>query len=195
MARLWWGLLSVTLVGVTASFLWRSHPEGTGPELPVLGRVRDFTLRDQANRAMTRQDLLGKTWVADFIHTRCPDQCPMMSRQMQVIQGLLAKESSIRLVSISVNPEHDNPQVLRGYVERYHADTSRWYFLTGQREAVRRLAGSFKLTPPGKSQGDLVDHSNRLILVDAQARIRRYYDGTDDKEVQRLIKDLSALSK
>ena len=192
---LWCGLLVVTLAGMSGAFIWKAvtRNDPGAANLPVLGQVPDFSLMDQANRRWARQDLLGRTWVADFIYTRCPNLCPMMSRKMEVIQGLLPKESDIQLVSISVDPQHDKPPVLARYSRRFHAG-SRWHFLTGAPEAVHRLSDGFKLTTPGEPPARRVtNHSNRLILVDAKARIRGYYDGTNDKEIQRLVKDLSAL--
>ena len=193
---MWWGLLMLTFVGASAAFLWESvvvrRAEG---RLPLLGDVQDFALTDQDHRPLTRQTLLGSTWVADFIYTECGSQCPRMSRQMARIQSLLPKESTMKLLSISVDPEHDTPEVLARYAQRYGADPTRWWFATGSSDTLHRLAENFKLAPRGPSaESFTLNHSNRLILVDSGSHIRGYYEGTDDQAVQQLIKDMSSLA-
>lgn len=197
MTRFWWGILAAALVGVSAAFVWKTATRNPGDAaLPVLEHVPMFKLQDQSGRVMTRNDLSGKTWIADFIYTTCPDQCPMMSRHMQTLQGLLPKESTVQLVSISVDPLHDTPAVLARYAQRYQADTTRWHFLTGTPEAVQKLLAGLKLTPPANPPGiKEISHSSRLVLIDPAADVRGYYDATDDQDVQRLVKDLSAFSR
>jgi len=197
MVKIWWGLLGATLLGISSAFMVKTlRHKPAEPALPLMGDMPAFALTDQSGRAVTQNDLKGKTWVVDFIYTTCPDQCPMLSRHMEGLQGLLPKESTIQLVSISVDPTHDTPAVLAQYAKRYHADPSHWRFLTGRPETIQRLQAGLKLAPPNNSPGEkTIDHSSRLILVDAQARVRGYYDATENKDVQRLVKDLSGLSK
>ena len=133
MIKVWWGLLGAALIGISSAFLWKTlTQQAVGTALPILGEMPAFSLVDQTGRTVTQNDLKGKTWIADFIYTSCPDQCPMISRHMEVLQGLLPKESRIQLVSISVDPKHDTPAVLARYAKRYHADPAHWRFLTGR---------------------------------------------------------------
>jgi protein SCO1 len=193
----WWGLLGVALIGMGGIFIWDSvYRKGAQPPLPILGRVDDFTLQDQNDRPLSRQDLMGKAWVADFIYTTCPDQCPMMSRSMQVIQGMVPKKAPVALVSISVDPQTDTPDTLNRYSKKFHSEPGRWHFLTGSQDAILALIRSFKLpTPVRTPKKNVIDHSNQLVLVDARSRIRGYYDGTREEDVQRLIKEVSQLAE
>ncbi len=143
-----WGVLSVVLFGVISlgvrSLLRQApiqqlFPEASSARLPIYGAVPDFALTDQTGHPVRRADLEGKTWVASFIFTSCPDECPLMTGEMAQLQSDLAQVPDFRLVSISVDPERDDPTVLSEYADRFHADPKRWLFLTGDRRAIYRL--------------------------------------------------------
>ncbi len=161
----------------------------------MLGQVPSFSLTDRAGTAVTADDLRGHVWVADFIFTRCPDVCPALSTRMAKLQEPLATgDDPVRLVSLSVDPAHDTPEVLAGYAERYGAGPG-WLFLTGSRDTlVALLRDGFKVAfsddgPPSAP----ITHSDRFVLVDRQLRVRGYYHGSDDDQVRRLEADARAL--
>jgi cytochrome oxidase Cu insertion factor (SCO1/SenC/PrrC family) len=144
-----WSLLGVVLVGVVGLGLWslvweegiNQSPAGLSPaRLPVYGAVPDFALIDQHGHPVRRGDLEGKVWIASFIFTNCPDECPLMTAEMARLQPDLAQAQDVRLVSISVDPDHDTPAVLSQYAARFNADPGRWLFLTGDKRAIYRLA-------------------------------------------------------
>jgi cytochrome oxidase Cu insertion factor (SCO1/SenC/PrrC family) len=144
-----WGVLGAVLTGVMGLGLWSvSRHEPPAPllpgtssaRLPVYGSVPDFSLIDQNSRPVRKADLEGKIWIADFIFTTCPDECPLMTAEMARLHSDLADVQELRLVSITVDPEHDTPAVLSRYAERFHADPERWLFLTGEKRAIYRLA-------------------------------------------------------
>ena len=144
-----WSLLSVVLIGVIGlgvrSLVWQApiHPVFPGTSsarLPIYGSVPDFALTDQTGRPVRKADLEGKVWVASFIFTSCPDECPLMTAEMARLQSDLVHIPEIRLVSISVDPERDIPAVLSQYANRFDADPERWLFLTGDKRAIYRLA-------------------------------------------------------
>jgi cytochrome oxidase Cu insertion factor (SCO1/SenC/PrrC family) len=165
-----WGLLGAVLVGVVGlglwSLLWQepTHqllPGALSARLPVYGTVPDFGLIDQRGHPVQRSDLGGKIWIANFIFTYCPDECPLMTAEMGQLQSDLADVPDLRLVSITVDPERDTPAVLSRFAERFHADPARWIFLTGDKRAIYRLAREgFRLgivdptEHPHPSQGD-----------------------------------------
>lgn len=99
------------------------------------------------------------------------------------------------MVSITVDPERDTPEVLARFAAGYGADPKRWYFLTGDNEAIQQLANKgFRLSAAtGGAEDEPIIHSNRFVLVDRQARIRGYYDGTDEEAVLGLLSDLKNL--
>ena len=144
-----WSVLGVVLVGVVGfglwSLLWEQPSQlmssGLSPaRLPVYGSVPDFALIDQHGRPVRRADFEGKVWIASFIFTNCPDECPLMAAEMAQLQSDLAYLEDVRLVSISIDPEHDTPAVLLQYAERFNADPRRWFWLTGDKGAIYRLA-------------------------------------------------------
>jgi protein SCO1/2 len=195
-----WAFLVVALVVVIAATaidrLGRSEPP------PVMDPAPAFTLTNRDGRTVRRQDLAGKPWIADFIFTRCPASCPLMTARMARLNRELPRDSDVRLVSISVDPEHDTPQVLERYAESYKAP-ARWLFLTGGKEEIYRLSRQgFKLgieiPPPSAPGGPAVEpilHSTRFVLVDGQGRIRGYYDGFDEDSMKKLARDLEAVEE
>ncbi|MFQ5801709.1 MAG: SCO family protein [Candidatus Methylomirabilales bacterium] len=113
---------------------------------PNIARAPSFALTDRSGKEITLADLRERVWVADFIWTRCPDECPLMSAVMARLQAEFADEPDFRLVSISVDPEYDTPAVLTRYATRYGANPDRWLFLTGDKETIYRLVREgFKL--------------------------------------------------
>jgi len=190
------GFIGLILV-LGAVALW----SGDGDEFPVMGTVPDFELIDSTGSEVTRADFDGRVWVADFIFTHCAGVCPILSAQMADIQKSLAeRQLDVRLVSVSVDPARDTPEVLAEYADRFGADSARWTFLTGERDALYDLIGKgFLLSVSERSaeeaggSDDLITHSDRFVLVDGDANIRGYYHGTDRGDVDRLIQDLEKI--
>lgn len=190
-----WGFLVFALlvvVGAAARQILR------GPEPPpVLGEVPDFALINRDGQPVRRADLAGAPWIADFIFTRCGASCPMMSLRMARLERELPRDLGVRFVSISVDPEHDTPQVLQEYAESFGAP-GRWLFLTGDRRAIYSLSkDGFKLavddtTPVNEDEPIL--HSTRFVLVDGEGRIRGYYEAFDEEALKKLTRDLEALA-
>jgi cytochrome oxidase Cu insertion factor (SCO1/SenC/PrrC family) len=154
------------------------------------GVVPVFQLTNQDGQAFGSAQLKGKIWIADFIFTRCPGPCPMISSRMSELQKPLEK-TDVHLVSVSVDPEHDTPSVLRGYAEKLHAQPQRWDFLTGSKAVIYDLSrNGFKLAvaEDGLQVGVPV-HSTRMILVDRRGKIRGYYDATMPDAITKLLAD------
>jgi cytochrome oxidase Cu insertion factor (SCO1/SenC/PrrC family) len=144
-----WSLLGVVLAGVVGFGVWslvweqpskQSSSVPSPAHLPVYGSVPDFALIDQRGRPVQRGHFDGKVWIASFIFTHCPDECPLMTAEMARLQSNLAHMADLRFVSISVDPDRDTPAVLAQYAERFDADPGRWFFLTGDKRAIYRLA-------------------------------------------------------
>ena len=158
--------------------------EAEDASLPVLGEVPDFALTDQTASPFGSAQLDSGLWVANFIFTRCAATCPVQTATMAGLQERLRAKQllpEITLVSFSVDPGFDTPEVLREYGEEYGADPERWRFLTGGREEIWDLSkAGFKLgvgESPPESQAQPLFHSPRMVLVDRARRIRGYYDG------------------
>ena len=169
--------------------------------LPVLVTLPPFQLTDQSGSAFGSQQLRGKVWIASFIFSRCAGPCPMITSQMAQLQTQLSPHPAwddIRLVSISVDPEHDTPFVLAQYAKLAHADPAHWRFLTGNRPDVWHLVQSgFKL-PVDQAEADdpmPIVHSQKFVLVDRVGHIRGFYDGLETDGQHQLLADLERLLK
>ena len=160
--------------------------------LLVYGKVSDFRLYDSAGREFSLKNLQNKIWVVDFVFTTCGGICPTMTKNLAALHRSFAPLENVEMVSISVNPENDTPQVLAKFAKKYNADTNKWHFLTGPREEIKRLAvESFKLG----SVEEPIFHSDRFVLVDTLGRIRGYYEGTQQKSLNTVFKDMAKLMK
>jgi len=182
-------LITLVLSVVTALCLTPLFAEKR-PALPVLWDIADFKLTNSDNLPMSSQSLRGKVWVADFIFTTCAGPCPVMTGHMSKLQTQFAKQSDVRFVSISVNPEYDTPAILKEYGKAHGADFSRWSFLTGDLETVQKLAAQgFKFG----TLDEPIMHSVRFALVDRKGRMRGSYIATDDDAMRRLPADIESL--
>ena len=162
--------------------------------LSSYGTVPSFELVNQDAQRFGSGQLAGKIWIADFIFTSCPGPCPLISSRMSELQKPLEK-TDIHLVSFTVDPEKDTPEVLRAYAEKLHAQLKRWDFLTGPRTAIYALArDGFKLAvSDGSDETGMPIHSTRIVLVDRRGVIRGYYDALAPDAVTKLLADANHL--
>ncbi len=174
----------------------RISPSG----VPVLSELPPFTLTDASGEPFGTSALRGKVWVADFIFTRCDSLCAAMTA---VMRNLLSEVSldpvpvDLRLVSFSVDPDYDTPEVLAKYAADHGAVDSRWLFLTGSRAEIGDLSRRGFELPAGGAAGDAaapIAHSERLVLVDRAGRIRGYYGSGDAEERAGLAEDLAKVA-
>ena len=193
-----WKLILILIPIITLLLLlWLRHIEVAALRQRAVssyGTVPVFELANQNGQPFGSAQLAGKIWIADFIYTTCPGPCPMISSRMSELQKPLEK-SDVHLVSFSVDPEKDTPQVLRAYAEKLQADPARWDFLTGPKSAIYKLShDGFKLavSDGGDEQGIPV-HSTRMVLVDRHGQIRGYYDAAEADAVTKLLADANHL--
>lgn len=198
-------LALVTVAALGGGFLAYDRLERS--ELPVYWDAPAFALVDQNGDTLRTTDLAGTVWVASFIFTHCTDICPLISYQMSLLRdslktgGLLGKR--VRLVSVTVDPARDTPEVLRAYAEKFDGSPpGEWAFLTGDppQEVQRMIEQGFHLTaralPAGPADtvaGYQVMHSPRLVLVDREGRVRGTYEATEPEAMDRLVADLRLL--
>ena len=180
--------------------------------LPVYGGIPSFSLTDQIDRTLTDEDIRGKVVLANFIFTTCTQSCPVLSPRMAELQEQLGEDGvlgqEVLLLSFSVDPEHDTPEVLQAYAQRYGTDHDSWRLLTGSPAAMRRvITDGFKLAfgqMPGRTEhvhddGSAhfheydVAHTNRVVLGDRAGRVRAYYDGASDWDMAQVLKDVRNL--
>ena len=191
LSRRIWGLSPFSPFLFLLAFAACSKPTA---ELPVLGKAPEFSLTESSERTVTRTELDGKVWIADFIFTNCTSMCPDMTGHMRRLQDKLP--SDIRFVSFSVDPAHDTPAALSAYAKKNGADPSRWFFLTGDKDALYKLSKKgFKLAVDDQNgtAADPVTHSSRFVLIDRKGQIRGYYGIEEPGAVDRLASDAPKL--
>lgn len=159
----------------------------------------EFSLTERSGKTITQADLRGKVWVASFIFTRCAGPCTRVTAVMAQLQAELKEQPDFRLVSFTVDPEHDQPAVLTEYGNRFGADAERWLFLTGKPETVYKLIrDGFKLyAEPAQGAermpGNEVNHDTRLAIIDKKGDIRAYVHALEKntpKEAENKIRQL-----
>lgn len=136
---LWVGGVLVCIVLITLGMRAFWEEPSHLPDAPM-GNVPDFILTERNGQKIHKSDLLGKVWIADLIYTQCTTECLLLSSRMAQLQAVFSQEKDVLLVSVTVDPEHDTPEVLQRYAERYNAHARQWLFLTGEKEAIYRLA-------------------------------------------------------
>jgi protein SCO1/2 len=168
-------------------------------DLPFLGPenhvVPDFQFINQNGDTSGSELLEEKIFVADFFFTRCMGICPKMTSEMKRVQEAYSGNENLKLVSFTVDPERDSSEVLSGYMEQYGADPGMWTMYTGDKKELYQLArsGFFITAVEGDGGEEDFIHSEKLVLVDAQKKIRGYYDGTNPESVDQLIVDIGKL--
>lgn len=191
----------VTIAALTGARVWWDRvafPEIT--PLPVLGEVPAFSLPERNGGTVSLADLHGHVWIANFVFTHCAGPCPLLTSRMAALQKQLGEFPDVRLVSFTVDPERDTPEVLRDYAKSYDAGGD-WFFLTGEKAPLYELImDGFKL---GIDDGSAVNagvpgpgtitHSVRFVLVDKAGRIRGYYDGTETDLPDKLLPQIRSL--
>jgi cytochrome oxidase Cu insertion factor (SCO1/SenC/PrrC family) len=161
-------------------------------ELPVLFEAPAFELTDQDNQRVTAEQLKGRPWIASFVFTHCAGPCPMMFSKMSGMQKAAA-DADVKLVSFTVDPERDTPEVLKKKAAELDAQPGRWVFLTGTKEQIDTAARAMLQVRPGPGDNPLM-HSTRFLLFDAQNRCRGRYDSSDEAELAKLTKDAAMLA-
>jgi protein SCO1/2 len=193
---IFWALFVLVGVGVPTV---RSMRVKLPPPLPVLATVPEFQLTDQNGESFDPEKLRGQVWVANFIFTRCPTICPLFTQKMQQIQhrgrGL---GQYFHLVSFTVDPEHDTPEVLADYARKHRVSPRMWSFLTGPRHELQRIiVDGMKIhMERGADPDDLmsIGHGSHFVLVDTELRVRGYYQFNDPGAVDTLLRDAGLLA-
>jgi len=167
-------LITVATVAATVS----AHDTGADQRLPVIGPAPDFTLTSQDGSPVSMASLRGKVVALTFIYTQCPDICPLLTQKMVDLQNKLGADFGARIafVSITLDPEHDTPAVLKDYAQFWGAKAQGWSFLTGAPAAIRALTKRYGVYFAKNSDGG-VDHTQLTSLVDGDGVIRVQYLG------------------
>jgi protein SCO1/2 len=160
-------------------------------------RVLPFRFISQDGKEITNKDFAGKIYVADFFFTRCPSICPKISSQLSRVQDAFADNPDVQILSHSIDPVYDSIAILKEYGKKYGANFSKWTFVTGDSTQISMAAKCSYFIAVQKSPDSslLFDHSDKLILIDKQQRIRGFYSGTNREDVDRLIAEIQILMR
>ncbi|WP_046755991.1 SCO family protein [Kordia jejudonensis] len=179
--------------------------------LPILGQTTtdnetgevlhykapSFNLTNQLSSSVTEADFKDKIHVVDFFFTSCPTICPQMTNHLKLVEKVFMKEDRVAIISYSIDPKNDTPEQLKRYAKNYDIDNNKWTFLTGNSETIFELSKDYKVRAFDDSNdlGKNLIHDGTFVLVDGSQRIRGYYNGLEEMDTKRLIKDILTLLK
>ncbi len=161
----------------------------------VYHTIPSFAFVNQYGDTVTQKDLDGKIYISDFFFTSCPTICPVMKKQMIKVYDEIKGNPEVMILSHTIDPAHDTPEVLNEYAKDLGVTGKQWQFVTGPKEKIYEIGqGSYMVTANEDSlaEGGYI-HSGAFILVDKQKRVRGIYDGTTEDGTQKLIQDLKTL--
>ena len=160
-------------------------------------RVMDFELVNQLGDTITEKDFENKIYVTDFFFTTCPTICKDMSKNFRKVQNEFVDETDLLLLSHTVTPQIDSVPVLAEYGADYGAIPGKWHLATGDKKHIYNLARKSYFACLDEGDGGVQDfiHTENLVLVDKDRRLRGFYDGTSDTDVERLIDEIGYLLK
>lgn len=164
---------------------------------PLNWELKEFTFANQEDQEFGLADLKGKIWVADFVFTNCVTVClPMMANMTELQEKLKEEKLDVELVSFSVDPEIDTPEILKEYALSYGADLSNWNLLTGySQETIEQFAlENFKTIAKKPLDDTQVIHGTSFYLINKEGIIIKNYNGLN-VPYEEIIKDIKLLSK
>lgn len=160
----------------------------------VSHHIGDFRLTTQTGADLTQGDLAGRIHVASFIFTTCPGICPTLVQQVRRVQDATSGAPDVLLVSYSVTPAIDTPARLAEFGRERGIDPSRWLLVTGDAGQIADLSrASYFADDRRLDEKQGVLHTEKLLLVDRDGRLRGVYNGTVPFEIDRLIEDIHTL--
>lgn len=163
----------------------------------VYHHIADFKFTNYNGETVSQQNLDSCVYVADFFFSTCKTICPVMSDHMSQLQKAFEKVPDIKFISFTVDPEHDNAEVLNEYAKAHHAIKDKWYLVTGDKKEIYDLARNSYMLNVADGDGGADDfiHSEMFVLVDKEKRIRGIYDGTSEASIDTCVDEIKVLFK
>ncbi len=158
--------------------------------------IANFSMTDQHNKTITQKDVEGKIHVANFFFTSCGSICPKMTNNLIAFQDKFKNEEDVVLLSYSVTPWQDSVPALKNFAKKYNITAPNWHLLTGKKTAIYELARQSYFAEENvgfKKDTSEFMHTEHLLLVDKNKKIRGIYNATLELEIQQLIKDVATL--
>lgn len=159
--------------------------------------IGDFSLTNQNGETITQDTYKDKIYIADFFFTTCPTICPVMTKNMAAIQSKIIDDPEVLLLSHSVTPQIDSVAQLKKYALKEGVVDAKWNLVTGDKKDIYELARKSYLAVKTDGDGGPFDmiHTENFILVDKEKRIRGFYDGTKEEDIEKLLEDLAILKQ
>lgn len=167
-------------------------------EYKSIHKIADFSLINQEGKTITNENYKGKIYVADFFFVSCPGICPILEKNMSILQDEYKEDDEIQLLSHTVMPVKDSVPVLKQYALENGINSKKWNLVTGDKDLIYDLARTSYFADEDfvKTQDkDAFIHTENFVLVDKKGRIRGVYNGTIELEIQRLIRHINLLKK
>ncbi len=159
----------------------------------VYQTIPAFNYINQYGDSISNKNLDGNIYVADFFFTTCPTICPIMQRNMLDVYNAFKDSAGVKIISYTIDPQHDSVPVLKKYADKLGIAGSTWWLLQGHKNETYQIAKSYLVSVQEKNPAGEYIHDGFFILIDKKKRVRGTYDGTDPKEVSKLIEDIKAL--
>lgn len=190
---------SVVLVGYYNTKVQRQKKNA----LPVIGadrahHVANFSFENQDGKTITNGDVKGKICIVEYFFTTCKGICPRMNENMAQVYKAFSGNNKVVLLSHTVDPKRDTVPAMKAYSVRFGANANQWMFLTGDKKSLYDMARySYLISAQDDTAGVGIDvdfiHDKQYTLVDGHGRIRGFYDGLDQKSIEKLIGDINLL--
>ena len=185
-------LALVVFLGIGATWVITKATEARQVMPAVIKQAPSFSLVSQHGEPFTKDSLLNKISVLDFIFTSCPGPCPIMSNNMRMLYNQYKLHPDLQFISITVDPEYDSQEVLKIYADANGVNDRRWKFLRADMEKVKKLSSDgFLLMSDNLPAG----HSVKFVLIDGDGNIRQYYNGTDKASISILRNHINLFLK
>jgi protein SCO1/2 len=191
-----WAIAVLAMITVVGAGLWaRRHVRGDEQpkSLEALYDVPSFSLTDQNGAIVSKASLQGKVWIGMVFFTQCPGVCPAMTMRMTEVQKAIP-DPNVKVVLFSLDPEHDTPEAMKVYADRFKTDQARWVFLTGSKDTMYEIARGLKLPAQPAQDGNPILHSQKVLLIDQAGKVRNIYDTNDDASMKQLSADAMLLA-
>jgi len=161
----------------------------------VYNKIPPFAFVNQYGDTVTEKAVENKIYITDFFFTTCPTICPVMKRQMVKVYQAYKSNPDVMILSHSIDPEHDTPQVLNKFAKDLGVEGTQWQFLTGDKQRIYEIGQKNYMSTAKEDttvQGGYI-HSGAFILVDKDKHVRGMYDGTTEEGTKKLLNDIERL--
>ena len=193
---IWYGGFFILLMGAFYFFLF-AGTDYYKAKLPVLNYVKDFSFTDQTGKKVSQRDMEGKVYVAEYFFTTCKGICPKMNTNMKKVFEKFKAEPNFAIISHTCMPETDSVPVMKAFSDMIGADPKKWFFVTGRKDSLYKMARESYLLDNEKNNSLNYDeqfiHTQFFSVIDKEGRVRGVYDGLKNDEIDKLSRDIKDL--